>query len=346
MHQGFHLNFQGYSHMRNMVMAELRNDLAAWRILLAAVRTGSIRETALQADLPAAKVSRIISELERELGFELLDRSTRPMKPTPSCRDLVEGMTPLLAGFDRMWEHFSKKEAMRHVSFAAPIDLCRLYFSALVAKWADAHPGITFDIRPEATADDVRNGLVDVAVINYVPLDATGLVLRRYNSSRTPLLATPEYIRAHGAPSSPEDLAQHTGLLLETVMHPPTQILKKNGAASPILRWKEVFTTHDQMTLRELVLSSLGITVDLYAGHVLPEIRRGRLVPIMPGWRREPWQMSVVTRGRTRRARRRSPTSPPTLRLRPRPPGRPSVKRPTVSSKKPSAAVSGPESTS
>ena len=40
----------------------------------------------------------------------------------------------------------------------------------------------------------------------------------------------------------------------------------------------------------------LGITVDLYAGHVLPEIRRGRLVPIMPGWRREPWQMSVVTR--------------------------------------------------
>lgn len=47
MHQGFHLNFQGYSHMRDMVMAELRNDLAAWRILLAAVRTGSIRETAL-----------------------------------------------------------------------------------------------------------------------------------------------------------------------------------------------------------------------------------------------------------------------------------------------------------
>ena len=72
-------------------------------------------------------------------------------------------------------------------------------------------------------------------------------------------------------------------------MHPPTQILKKNGAASPILRWKEVFTTLAQMPLRELVLSSLGITVDLYAGRV-------RLVPIMPGWRREPWQMSVVTR--------------------------------------------------
>ena len=193
-------------------MAELRNDLAAWRILLAAVRTGSIRETALQADLPAAKVSRIISELERELGFELLDRSTRPMKPTPSCRDLVEGMTPLLAGFDRMWEHFSKKEAMRHVSFAAPIDLCRLYFSALVAKWADAHPGITFDIRPEATADDVRNGLVDVAVINYVPLDATGLVLRRYNSSRI----------YHGTTFSPSLRPPSTSARTARPLHPRT----------------------------------------------------------------------------------------------------------------------------
>ncbi|MFR4436130.1 MAG: LysR substrate-binding domain-containing protein [Sutterella wadsworthensis] len=183
---------------------------------------------------------------------------------------------------------------MSHVSFASPIDLCRLYFSALVAKWADAHPGITFDIRPEATADDVRNGLVDVAVINYVPLDATGLVLRRYNSSRTPLLATPEYIRAHGAPSSPEDLAQHTGLLLETVMHPPTQILKKNGAASPILRWKEA-SQPDQMTLRELSSPrSASRSTSMPDTSCLKSDAAARADHA--GWRREPWQMSVVTR--------------------------------------------------
>lgn len=277
-------------------MPERRNDLSAWRVLLAAVRTGSIREAALQSDMPAIKVSRIIGELELEIGFELLDRSTRPMKPTPKCLTLMEAMTPLLTGFDRTWEQFAHTGGLRHISFAAPIDLSRLYFSEVVARWAEAHPGITFDIHPEATADDVREGRVDVAVINYVPANATGLVLRRYNQSRTPLLATPEYIRAHGAPASPEDLANHTGLLLETVMHPATQVLLKDGLESPILHWKEVFTTHDQMTLRELVLSSLGITVDLYAGHVLPEIKSGALVPIMPGWRREPWQMSVVTR--------------------------------------------------
>ncbi len=273
-----------------------RNDLAAWRILQAVARTGSIREAALQADLPPLKVSRILAELEGELGFQLLERSRRPMRPTSRCRELLEAMTPLLSGFERVWETFSTTGGLKHISFAAPIDLCRLYFSELIAKWSEAHPGIIFDIRPEMTADDVRNGLVDVAVINYAPADATGLVLRRYNTSQTPLLATPEYIRAHGAPASPEDLVHHTGLLLETVMHPATQVLRKNGAVSSVLRWKEVFTTHDQMTLRELVLSSLGITVDLYAGHVLPEIRSGRLVPIMPGWRREPWQMSVVTR--------------------------------------------------
>ena len=160
-----------------------------------------------------------------------------------------------------------------------------------------ARAGITFDIRPEATADDVRNGLVDVAVINYVPLDATGLVLRRYNSSRTPLLATPEYTARTARPLHPRtSRSAARDCPSPDARQPPTQILKKNGAASPILRWKEVFTTHDQMTLRELVLSSLGITVDLYAGHVLPEIRRRPARADHAGWRREPWQMSVVTR--------------------------------------------------
>ena len=109
-----------------------RNDLAAWRILQAAARTGSIREAALQADLPPLKVSRILAELENELGFELLERSHRPMRPTARCRDLLEAMTPLLAGFERVWEAFSTTGALRHISFAAPIDLCRLYFSELI----------------------------------------------------------------------------------------------------------------------------------------------------------------------------------------------------------------------
>ena len=49
------------------------------------------------------------------------------------------------------------------------------------------------------------------------------------------------------------------------------------------------------MTLRQMLLENRGITVDLYAGHMIPEIKAGTVVPIMPGWRREPWEMSVVT---------------------------------------------------
>lgn len=34
----------------------------------------------------------------------------------------------------------------------------------------------------------------------------------------------------------------------------------------------------------------------MYFGHVLEEIKNGDLVPILPGWERAPWIMSLVTR--------------------------------------------------
>lgn len=274
----------------------IRDDLTAWRLFLTAARTGSLSRTAMLCDTTADKVSRTITALEAEFGFKLLDRHRRPLRPTEKGCGLIEAINPLLIGFDRAWEAFSETHGPKLIRFAAPIDLSRLFFSELLARYSETHPEIRFNVLPEVTPDAVRNDLADAAIINFLPEDTTGLVLRPYNTSSTPLLATPEYLATHGAPAQPEDLIKHTGLLLETAMHPGTQRLYQNGRTSGVLQWKNVFITHDQMTLRQLLLEHRGITIDLYAGHMLPEIKSGRVVPIMPGWRREPWQMSIITR--------------------------------------------------
>lgn len=68
-----------------------------------------------------------------------------------------------------------------------------------------------------------------------------------------------------------------------------------NGTGVPIHR-KNTFITHDQMSLKELLLAHQGITVDLYAGHVAEEVKAGSVVPILEGWERAPWTMCLVTR--------------------------------------------------
>ena len=68
------------------------------------------------------------------------------------------------------------------------------------------------------------------------------------------------------------------------------------GKASEPLVWRRTFVTHDQLTLKRLLLEHHGITVDLALLHVEDEIREGRVVPILEGWTRAPRYMCLVDR--------------------------------------------------
>lgn len=273
------------------------DNLEAWEVLVVAARTRSLSRTAIVLDLDLPKVSRLLHNLEEELGFALFDKSHRPISPTPRCAELVKSVEPLVTGFRNLGiftrNHLTDKLTIR---FAAPIELARLFFSEALLHYSSDHPDVEFAILPEVHPDAIRADTVDAIVANRLPLDDSGLVVRQYNSSSTPVFATPEYLNKHGIPKSPEDLSEHTGLLLKTVAHDPTDVLYNvSGDCAPI-HWKNTFMTHDQMSLKQLLLNHQGITVDLYAGHVLEELQNRTVVPILEGWEREVWTMCLITR--------------------------------------------------
>lgn len=281
-----------------------KENLTAWEVFVVTAKTGSVSQTSLLTDLPLSKVSRLIAGLEAEFGFALFDKRRRPLVLTDRGAELALLAEPLLQGFRELNAHFRDENRITTYRFSAPIEVAQFYFSSLLCRYSSLNPDIQFDICPEVRADAVRNGEIDIAVINQHPADTTDLVIRPYCTAGTVVLATPEYLSRNGMPQTPADLREHTGLLLRTVNHEPTQLLFRHGESSQLLRWKKIFLTHDQMTLRRLVLDHQGITVDLYVGHVLDEIRSGQLVPILPGWARSLWRMCVVTR---RDAEMRSP---------------------------------------
>ena len=277
-----------------------RNNLLAWEAVVITARTGNISRTAelMQTDLP--RVSRWISGLEEELGARLFDRSRRPFAPTQRCSELVRQAEPLVRGFRQMIEERSQASARRRVlRFAAPIELEQEYFSRLLYDYSVAHPGIEFQVFPEVRVDAVLSGDVDVAVMNHRPQTSgagADIFVRAYNTSTTPVLAAPDYLAKHGCPRTPADLVAHTGLLFQTINRKPSQFLFRDGVPSALLKWRKTFSTHDQFTLKELLLGGLGITTDLYCGHVIEEISSGMIVPILRGWERQAWTMCIITR--------------------------------------------------
>ena len=68
---------------------QYKDSLEAWRVLIAAAKTGSISQTAVLCDTDPARASKLITGLEKEIGSALFDRRRRPMQPTPKCRALL-----------------------------------------------------------------------------------------------------------------------------------------------------------------------------------------------------------------------------------------------------------------
>ena len=284
------------------------DNLNAWRALSAAARTGSLTAAAEQLGMELSKCSRLVSGMEREMGFAFFDKSTRPYRPTPQLKAFLTAYEPALRNLENARTLFQASGEKVRIRFAAPIEIARLYFSKELVAYSKAHPNLSFVLQHDSTLADLRAGAVDAIVLNQVPAGAEDLVVRPYHVTSTAVLATPQYLRRHGTPETPADLARHTGLLLRTVNLTPTRHLYKDGVRSPVIEWRSVFFSHDQIALKELLLEHRGLTVDLSLAHVVDELESGRIVRVMPGWEHAPWHMCLVT------LREREDTCPP-LRL-------------------------------
>lgn len=271
------------------------DNLLAWEAFVLTCRTGSVTRTAVMLDAELSKTSRLLSDLEAALGFTLFDKRRRPMVPTPEAAALLAKVEPLVTGLREAVSGAVDEHARHVIRFAAPAELAQEYFTDLLLRYSVAHPNVTFTIIPAVSALDVRTAEVDVAVVS-LPGSTEGLVVRPYNMSMGVLMASPEYLSRWGEPKTPADLAEHVGLLQQSLNERPTTELFRQGEKSGPIAWRRVFVSHDQLTLKRMALEHQGVAVDISPVHLIDELRSGRLVPVLEDWHRAPWRMCVVTR--------------------------------------------------
>jgi len=71
------------------------------------------------------------------------------------------------------------------------------------------HPKVTLDVTLSDRVADLVDEGYDLAV-RIARLPASSLVSRKLTSTRLVLCASPDYLRRHGTPSHPSELAAHT----------------------------------------------------------------------------------------------------------------------------------------
>lgn len=122
------------------------------------VATGSVTEAAAILGVSQPAVSRLLADLEVQVGFRLFLRAGRSLHPTPEARMLVDTVRRAFGGLDRIRE---AAEAIRDFS-ALPLRLVTTSSFAvrvlpdLVAQFARRQPGASISLDVQSTDDAVE----------------------------------------------------------------------------------------------------------------------------------------------------------------------------------------------
>lgn len=63
-------------------MRATSSNIVAWKVFHTITKTGSLSRAAIELDLSVSKLSRLLAQLEDDLGETLIDRGRRPLQPT------------------------------------------------------------------------------------------------------------------------------------------------------------------------------------------------------------------------------------------------------------------------
>lgn len=180
------------------------------RAFVTVVDTGSFVRAADVLELSKTAVSRLVGELEARLGTRLLHRTTRKLSLTPEGEVFHERCRQLLAEVAAAEAELTAHsgEAVGRLRVNVPVTFGLLHLAPLWPAFMALHPAVELDI----TLADRLVDLVDEgydAAVRIARLQPSSLISRQLSSTRMVLCASPEYLRRHGTPAHPAELAQH-----------------------------------------------------------------------------------------------------------------------------------------
>jgi DNA-binding transcriptional LysR family regulator len=129
---------------------------------------------------------------------------------------------------------------------------------------------------------DLVNAGMDLA-IRIGALDDSTLVARRLASNRRVLCASPDYLRKHGEPQTPDDLAQHDCLLLVGTQGRQDTWRVHGPDGEVAVRVHGRIESNQGELLRDAAIAGMGIAMHS-TWHVNGDLRAGRLQVVLPDW--------------------------------------------------------------
>ena len=258
------------------------------QLAAALLREPSLSAAARSLDVTPPALSMRLRKLEATLGLALATRTARRLSLTSEGERFGREAQALLAQLDGLRDSLQRDDQRLTgtLRIAAPFGYGRARVAPMLARFARLHPGlrVQLDLRETPWPDKHdADAVVHIGVVRD-----SSWVARTLQSNARWLCASPAYLRAHGAPKTPRDLAYHACISIRENDEDVTLWHVRPGAAivggrGETLRIQPAFVTNDGSVARHWAEQGMGLVLRS-EWDAAEAVASGSLVRVLAEW--------------------------------------------------------------
>jgi DNA-binding transcriptional LysR family regulator len=277
-----------------MRMAKLP-DFEGLAIFAKVVELRSFAAAASELALSKATVSKAVGRLEKRLGARLFNRTSRRLALTDAGQKLSARAQRLLAdGEAAENEALAQSVAPRGlVRLAVPMTFGVKSVAPILPEFLRDYPDVSIDLHlSDAMVDLIGDGFD--AGLRIARLPDSSLIARRLCAVPRYTVAAPSYLKRHGRPTHPMQLAQHKCFGYAYMTTPDVWHYSNAAGEQASVRPAGQLRVNNGEALLPAVIAGLGIA-DLPDFIVNDAIETGEIEVILKGWKQAEGTVHLVT---------------------------------------------------
>lgn len=267
------------------------------RVAREVTRLGGFAAAARSLNISAPSVSRIVNDLEQDLGVRLFLRTTRRVSLTEEGAMFMQRAGQILQDIDSLRLELSETDA-------APRGLLRVssvvafgneVLPSVIARFRRRYPEIAVELDVSNRRVNLLEEHVDVAIRigSAEGLEDSSMIARKIYSQTLIFVASREALELYGAPERPSDLAARPLVRFVTGRFGRTHLLVGPGGATESFDLAGQLVVNSPLAARNALLA--GGYFGLVADYLVPgALAKGQLVRVLGGWSTRPQPIYAV----------------------------------------------------
>ncbi|MGD1885623.1 MAG: LysR family transcriptional regulator [Cohaesibacteraceae bacterium] len=269
------------------------DDLRPIRIFLNVARQRSFAAAARDLGLTPATVTRAVAKLERDLGEQLLLRTTRQVSLTSAGAVIAARYGTLVDDLDAMTAEFRKDSLADagRLRINAPLSFGLKILPGLVDGFRLAYPHVALKVSLTDRLIDVMEEKSDLAIRISQPPEDKSTIWRKICEIPRHAVAAPSFLDRVGRTASPDDLQRAHCLSYGEGGDGELWSFRKEQVTRSV-RASENFVSNSGDLLLNLAQTGAGIAV-LPRFMVSDGLAQGTLEEVLSGWTVAPLWLSL-----------------------------------------------------